>query len=92
MGALLPAAARSWGLGWALLIGGAGSGALLVVAGVRVIGSGDGGWLVLIVPLALGAAVLVLCGVIALVAAYRSASFGRIPAAVGALERGRFGS
>lgn len=69
----------SWGLGWALLIGGAGSGALLVVAGVRVIGSGDGGWLVLIVPLALGAAVLVLCGVIALVAAYRNASFGRIP-------------
>ncbi|GAB6859767.1 hypothetical protein [Microbacterium xylanilyticum] len=69
----------SWGLGWALLIGGAGSGGLLVVAAIRAVESAGGGWLLLIVPLALGAALLVLCGVIALVAAYRSGSFGRIP-------------
>lgn len=69
----------SWGLGWALLLGGSGSGALLVVAGMRVVERDAGAWLLLIVPLALAAAVLVLCGVIALVAAFRSASFGRIP-------------
>ncbi len=69
----------SWGLGWALLLGGTGSGALLVVAGARVVERGAGAWLLLIAPLVLGTAVLVVCGVIALVAAFRSASFGRIP-------------
>ncbi|MGN8027739.1 hypothetical protein [Microbacterium sp. 22242] len=66
-------------LGWALLFGGLGSGALLTTAGVRAVATGAGWWLYLVIPLGLGAAVLVLCGAIALVVAVRSASFGRIP-------------
>jgi len=69
----------SWTLGWALLLGGVGSAVLLVMAGVRAIAVDAGGWLLLVVPLGLCAAILVLCGAIALIIAFRSASFARIP-------------
>lgn len=69
----------SWTLGWGLLLGGAGSAVLLVMAGARAVAVDAGGWLLLVVPLGLCAAVLVLCGVIALIIAFRSASFARIP-------------
>lgn len=72
----------SWMLGWGLLLGGAGSATLLVMAGMRAVTIGADGWLLLVVPLGLGAGILVLCGVIALVIAFRSASFARIPIGV----------
>ncbi|MCE4026006.1 hypothetical protein LXM50_08475 [Microbacterium sp. Au-Mic1] len=69
----------SWALGWGLLLGGAGSVVLLAMAGIRAVAIDAGGWLLLIVPLGLCAGILVLCGVIALIIAFRSASFARIP-------------
>jgi len=69
----------SWTLGWGLLLGGAGSAVMLVLTGMRAVSIGADGWLLLVVPLGLGAGILVLCGVIALVIAFRSASFARIP-------------